>query len=365
MPDQRRTSRPRRRATSMQLAMRTSVAAALLLAAATLLHAALTSQRLGDVQPAPARTAPPPSRVEIQRVAGGFELLRNGQPMVIKGVGYANVVPIADAPARAQKWREDLRLIAASGFNTLVGWVDREHTLPWTRELLDLAHESGLSVIVPFYLPPDADYTDPATLAWLRAAVSEWVQQHRDHPALLMWGLGNETFREIGADAERAEALAAAYWQLADLVHELDPYHPVTYRAAEERYIGPLQAAYDSSRRERPWFALGLNVYDSTLPPEHFASVLYERWPQRSWDVAAYVAEFNAPYLSGEARAEALVQMWGLIRREPTRFLGGAIYVWSTAGPERTDPLYGLVDASNRPIDQSLERLRAELTAEP
>lgn len=304
------------------------------------------------------------SRVEIHRVPDGRVLLRDGQPFVVKGMGYSNLVPAQSAHDRVRKWKEDLALIAASGFNALNGWVDQHHTEPWSIDLLDIAHAEGLSVIVPFYLPAEANYADPRTQARLRAAVAEWVERYKHHPALLMWGLGNETLSEIGPDQGRAEAFAAFYWHLADLVHALDPAHPVTYRAAEERYVGPLQAAYERSGKERPWFVLGMNVYSSAAEPRNHERVLYEAWPQRGWDVAAYVSEFNTVGLHAEARPEVLLEMWRAIRGAPRAFLGGAIYVWSTAGPEKVDPEYGLVDGLNQPVDRSLDLMREELAGD-
>lgn len=322
---------------------------------------------LGGLTRGEERPALWPSLVEVRRTARGFDLVREGKPVLLRGMGYNQVVEAGSDDERQRKWKDDLTLIAASGFNTLVGWVDRDRVEPWPAKLLDIAWAEGLGVVLPFDLPSDANYGDPGIRARYRKDVAAWVRQNKDHPALLMWGLGNEVLHGIGKK-KRAEAaeFAAFYWELADLVHDLDPRHPVTYRGGEEHYIGPLLAAYERSQKERPWFALGMNVYNAGPRPAHFRRVLYELWPARKWNVAAYVSEFNALGLDAQTRPRTLAKMWRVILEKPGAFLGGAVYVWSTAGPEVVDRSFGLVDGANRPVDGALGALRREfLRPEP
>ncbi|MBI4507250.1 MAG: hypothetical protein HY691_17095 [Chloroflexi bacterium] len=311
-------------------------------------------------------TAPTrPPRVELRLTDEGWLLLRDSEPMVIKGMGYSTVVHERSREGRMRKWAEDFRAIAASGFNTVVGWEDEQHSQPWTTEVLDLAHQAGLGVILPFYLPSKAAYAQPMVRERYRAEVAAWVRAYRTHPALLMWGLGNEVLHGIGLERPaEAAAFSAFYWELADLVRELDPQHPVTYRGGEEYYIAPLIAAYRETGVERPWFAYGVNVYNAGPRPRHFRRVLHELWPARAWPVAAYVSEFNALGLDEQTRPKTLVKMWRIIHERPGAFLGGAVYVWSTAGPEVADRSLGLVDGQNRPVDRALELLGAELRRE-
>ena len=43
-----------------------------------------------------------------------------------------------------------------------------------------------------------------------------------------------------------------------------------------------------------------------------------------------------------------------MIRAQPDRVIGGAPYVWTTAGPEEVDRIFGLVDRDGQPVDGSL-----------
>jgi hypothetical protein len=137
---------------------------------------------------------------------GGWRLLRGGEPWVIRGAG-------GDASKEA---------LAAAGGNTFRTWgVD-----PELGEQLDEAHRLGLAVVVGHWLGHERhgfDYDDLDAVAEQFERVRRDVLAHKDHPAVLMWGIGNEAegFEE-GDDA--------AYWShlqaLAAMVKDLDPHHP-------------------------------------------------------------------------------------------------------------------------------------------
>ena len=57
------------------------------------------------------------------------------------------------------------------------------------------------------------DGIDPAVRAAISAEVTGWVARYRDHPAVRMWALGNETFHKLVPPAwcrERPTATQAA-----------------------------------------------------------------------------------------------------------------------------------------------------------
>jgi hypothetical protein len=51
-----------------------------------------------------------------------------------------------------------------------------------------------------------------------------------------------------------------------------------------------------------------------------------------------------------------------VIRAFPAFVVGGAVYVWSTDGPEEVDRQFGLVDEHGAPVDDALDTI-AELYA--
>ena len=64
----------------------------------------------------------------------------------------------------------------------------------------------------------------------------------------------------------------------------------------------------------------------------------------------------NAPH--GE-RADRFRDTGRTIRARPEYVLGGAVYVWSTDGPEEVDRQFGLVDAGGQPVDDALDAISA------
>ena len=150
--------------------------------------------------------------VRIVQTGGRFQLLRDGQPYFIRGAG-----------GDERYWDRLARL----GGNSVRVWGDER-----LGEQLDAAQKLGLTLTAGIWLPQirqGFDYTDTAAIARLREQVRATVTRYRDHPALLVWALGNEMEDPAGANL--------AVWRtvndLATLVKELDPNHPVMTVVAE------------------------------------------------------------------------------------------------------------------------------------
>ncbi len=148
-----------------------------------------------------------PIPVEVVETAdGGWQLLRGGEPYFIKGAG-------GDGPKHS---------LAAAGGNAFRTWgVGAE-----TGELLDLAHGLGLTVIVGHWLGHQRhgfDYNDLDQVTEQFERVRRDVLAHRDHPALLLWGVGNE----MEGFAEGDDAAVWSHVQaLGAMIKDLDPHHP-------------------------------------------------------------------------------------------------------------------------------------------
>ena len=95
--------------------------------------------------------------------------------------------------------------------------------------------------------------------------VLTFVKRYADHPALRMWGLGDETEWGLrGAGSARAQAFGELLADIAQKVHETDPNHPILYRDSEDVYIQPIRDALPDPKG-RYLFLLGrrVHVYDS------------------------------------------------------------------------------------------------------
>jgi len=290
--------------------------------------------------------AKPPTMVAIVRKGGGFEYLVNGRPQGIRGVGY-NVMTGSLAPdQRAARYDDDFTAIKAYGANTILGWDERE----FDDVLMAAADRHDLGVILPFDLKSSLAYDDPQVRADLLQALRQRVESFKDNPALVMWGLGNEVLHDIGdMRSHRAQAFAGFLIEAADMIHEIDPNHPVVYRDAEDRYAEPVAAALRG--KPRPWFVYGMNFFTFRIDDA------LTRGPTHTWTQPLLVSEFGPAGFQPGERPSLYSKLWSIIRAHHENVLGGAAYVWTTVGPEPLDRNFGLTDGSGKPVDGSISAL--------
>lgn len=129
-------------------------------------------------------------------------------------------------------------------------------------EILDAAQRAGLKVIVGFWMGHPRlgfDYTDRTAVAAQLEALRHMVERYRTHPALLMWGIGNEVENELSP--EEAATIWPAIEEAAKLAKTLDGQHPTMAVVAE---IGGDKAT--ALRRLAPSIdVLGINGYGDGL----------------------------------------------------------------------------------------------------
>ena len=149
-----------------------------------------------------------PIKVEIK----DGRLLRAGKPFLIKGAGGSH----------------SLEILADSGGNSIRTW-GAENAL----EVLDRAQKHGLTVTLGIWLGHKEHgfkYDDPAqTSQQLKKSLSA-VAKLKDHPALLMWGIGNEM---EGYDGGGDPKVWSAVEEIAKEIKKLDPNHPTMTVVAE------------------------------------------------------------------------------------------------------------------------------------
>jgi hypothetical protein len=104
---------------------------------------------------------------------------------------------------------------------------------------------------------------------------------------------------------------------------------------------------------DRPWLVYGVNAYTPRL-----AEIL-DGWPERGVPTSLLVSEYAPVNVPRGERADQFRDIWGTIRARRSFVLGGAVYVWSTDGPEEVDRAFGLVDAGGTPVDDALDAISA------
>ncbi len=299
-----------------------------------------------------------PSLVTVEPAqGGGFRYLVDGQPSVFIGVGYNPIYRYLPDGERESNYRRDFAMLRDAGVNIITGWdEDKGYEQDAFDELtLTVADQHGLGVVMPMYLPPEGDYENPALVDALLDSARERIEQFKDFHAVRMWGLGNEVLWEM--PPEQHPAFIRAYLQLADLFHELDPNHPVVYREAEDRFVPEIVQALRDTGDMRPWLLYGTNIYNHDVRP------ILSHWPEYGLDRPLIVSEFGTQGDTPDQRAQGYLAMWRSIRCYPY-VLGGAPYAWTTAGPEPTDKIWGLMDAQSRPVDGTFGLLSAAWRAD-
>ncbi|MCA9398415.1 MAG: hypothetical protein KC618_01615, partial [Candidatus Omnitrophica bacterium] len=134
-----------------------------------------------------------------------------------------------------------LLLAKEMGVNTVRTWGIAQGT----KEYLDRAHELGLYVNAGIWINvADKDdkgvecsyLRDTECQHRMRKETLEYVNQFKNHPAVLFWNIGNEAFN-FTKDEEERKALAHFLEDLIQEVKKIDPHHPVVYTSASTSAI--------------------------------------------------------------------------------------------------------------------------------
>ena len=151
-------------------------------------------------------------RVELRKADVGWQLLRDGEPYFIRGAGG----------------QHSLEQLAAAGGNSVRTWGGDD-----IGPLLDEAHSLGLTVTVGIWLGHERhgfDYRDETQVAEQLQRARDMVLKFKDHPAVLLWGIGNEM---EGFESGDDQAIWAAVNDVAAMAKELDLNHPTMTVTAE------------------------------------------------------------------------------------------------------------------------------------
>jgi hypothetical protein len=290
---------------------------------------------------------------------GRYAYTVNGVEQLFVGMGYNPIYRNLTADQRATNYRRDFKTLCLSGVNTITGWdADKGYEQDKFDELtLNMANQYGIGVVMPIYMPADVNYADPDIIGSLLQTTVAKLQRFRINPALRMWGVGNEVLVKLPPEMDAS--FLQVYLNVIDLVHQMDPYHPVIYREAEDEFVPVLAQLLRDSGDKRPWLLYGMNVYDKDPEP------LLRRWPSYGLERPLFVSEFGSQGAGPGGRAAGYASMWRGIRGHPDYVLGGAPYAWSVDGPEPTDKIWGLTNSLGAPVDGTLAALQQLWLQEP
>lgn len=143
-------------------------------------------------------------KVSVQQNAEGkWGLIRGGRSYYVKGGGG----------------HVQLDKLVEIGGNSIRTWSTDN-----AKQILDEAHEKGLTVMMGLWVQHERhgfDYNDADKVAAQLEGFRRVVTELKDHPALLLWGVGNE----VDLFYSNTNVWYAVN-DIAKMIHEVDPNHP-------------------------------------------------------------------------------------------------------------------------------------------
>lgn len=268
-----------------------------------------------------------PSKVEVTKNNGSYQLLVNGNPFYIRGGGLEF---------------GDIASLASHHGNSFRTWRT-ENGQKSARQVLDEAHQHGLMVTMGIEVARERhgfDYNDTEAVQKQLHQIRKEVIEIMDHPALLIWSIGNE----LNLHYTNPKVWDAVN-DISKMIHQVDPNHPTTTPLAgitQQEVLLIQERASDLD-------ILSVQEYGELL-------TLPKRIRAYGWEGAYMVTEWGAtghwevPLTSWGAPVEEnshvksqnyLKRYQNAIAPDPQQCIGSYVFLWGQK-QERTPTWYGL-----------------------
>jgi hypothetical protein len=259
--------------------------------------------------------------VRLLQSEGKWVITRGGELYDIRGVGGQHFLDEA----------------VNMGANSIRTW-----SLEHAKKYLDEAHKRGLTVMMGLWVQHERhgfDYDDTVAVKKQLLYFTEKVKEIKDHPALLLWGIGNEVDL-FYSNTKVWDAIQ----DIAQMIHELDPNHPTCTVTAgldstEVRLIKSQAPDID---------ILGINTYgDVNHVVDHIADygwnrpyIIAEWGPNGHWEVAKRA--WGAPIEQNSSqKAQSYKERYAKILTDSVNSMGSYLFLWG-AKQETTSTWYGV-----------------------
>ncbi|NBT23468.1 MAG: hypothetical protein EBQ51_05920 [Verrucomicrobia bacterium] len=264
---------------------------------------------------------------------GVWELLRDGKPYLIQGVGGSG----------------SLELAKEVGVNSIRTWgiEQLEAKDSQGRTLLNRAEELGLTLCVGIWVKHERHgfkYDDAKFIQQQREEIRAAVHKHKDHPSVLVWGLGNEMESYVGT--EDAVRVWKELNELAKIIKEEDPNHPVmtVIAGADAGKIKEIMKHYPSID------ILGINAYlgaggaGGTLKGLGWTKpfIMTEYGPVGHWQAPKTEWGASLEPTGNEKAANYFATLSTLMENKEGLCLGSYAFLWGNK-QETTSTWYGML----------------------
>ncbi len=277
------------------------------------------------------------NKTEVVKTNSGFKLIRNGEPYYVRGAGG----------------NEYLDILKNIGGNSIRTWSTEN-----AKDILDKAHQNGISVCLGLWVGHERhgfDYNDEFVVTAQLESFKKEILKYKDHPALLMWAVGNEV--DLFYSNFR---VWQAVGDIAKMIKEIDPNHPIMTVTAG---IDPAEV-YMIKNYCPKVDILGINTYGGI---KNLSSMVkkygwekpymvtewgpYGHWesPMTNWGVAIEA--------TSKEKAEFRTLAYQAIEQDSSLCLGSYAFLWGYK-QEQTPTWYGLF-TKNGETTQSIDVLNS------
>ena len=267
-----------------------------------------------------------PISVEIVKNENGYQLLRGGEPYYIKGAGGT----------------VHLDKLKSYGGNSIRTWgVDAN-----TDNILEEAEKEGLSVTFGIWMGQERqgfDYSNEDAVNAQLEMFRQTVRKYKSHPAILMWGVGNEM------DLDYSNFDVWKYLEkICKMIHEEDPNHPTMavtagLDVAEVKLINKHAPSLD---------ILGVNTYgDISYLPEAIKvygwnkPYLVAEWGPYGWWEVTKTSWGASIEETSTQKANTYSKSIKAIVSDKKNCLGSYVFLWGQK-QEHTSTWFGLFTES-------------------
>lgn len=271
------------------------------------------------------------SKVTVVETNGSWKLLVDGNPYYIKGAGGSSHL-------------EELKQI---GGNTIRTW-----SVDSAQYILDEAQKHGLKVMMGLWVQHERhgfDYDNEARVKSQLETFRRAVKKFKDHPALLIWCVGNEY--ELNYTNPK---VWSAVNDIAAMIHQEDPNHPtatVTAGTNDEKLAYVKQELSEVD-------IYGINTYGdignvhAVLERGNFKKpyMITEWGPTGHWEIQKTMWGTSVEQTSHEKAATYLERYQKYIASHPDQCLGSFAFLWGFK-QEYTSTWYGLFMEDGKPTE--------------
>jgi hypothetical protein len=259
---------------------------------------------------------------EIKETESGYQLYCNGEPFYIKGAGLGN---------------GNIEELAEYGANALRTWSADNG-----KKVLDEAHKHGLKVMMGIWVGLERhgfDYNDEDAVKKQLKRIKKSVVELKDHPALLLWGIGNELNHE-----STNPKVWNAVNDISKIIHEVDPHHLTTtsFAGIDKTYVNLInQRAPDLDFISTQLYA-GIEVLPRLVEESGYKGpVLITEWGATGyWEVAK--TSWGAPIENNSSeKANHYLRRYKKAIEDQEQVIGSFVFLWGQK-QERTPTWFGL-----------------------